>query len=199
MKRIGTSRRKDRPIDWQNLVFVICFLIALGLVVYGYFDRSISSPEVHPVNAPARLSSSNNPSPSMSEQPMRSVLVDLSDFKVSVLDGQNVIATFPITHGRPTRETQPGDYQITNIVHDPLWDDPDTAEKESLSGELGSWWMDLYKVNGGIVGFYGLPPRRDYLVYDKIPGTSGCIGMIDIDNRKFRSYVSEGTPVHIQQ
>jgi len=59
--------------------------------------------------------------------------------------------------------------------------------------------MTIYQKDGGFVGFHGLPKRREQLVYNKIADSTGCLGMLDSDVKNFRNYVTEGTPVHIQE
>ena len=97
-----------------------------------------STPEVAAVESVLPVSKSTNPSPTVAQLPVRRVVVDLSDFQVSVIEGQKVIAVFPVTHGRASRPTLPGDYTITSIVQIPCGITPRLPNRKHFQVSWGA-------------------------------------------------------------
>ncbi|MEK3731072.1 MULTISPECIES: L,D-transpeptidase [Paenibacillus] len=71
--------------------------------------------------------------------PQYRIIVDLSDFRLYLLDGDRVVREFPVAIGKMATETPPGTYLIVNKQPNP-------------GGPFGAYWLGLSKPHYGIHG-----------------------------------------------
>jgi len=110
--------------------------------------------------------------------PQYHIIIDLSDRRLYVLDGDRVVREFPVGIGKMVTQTPSGEYEIINKVPNP-------------GGPFGAFWMGLSKPHYGIHGTND-PSSIGHEV------SHGCIRMYNEDVLKLASMVSIGTPVTIR-
>lgn len=71
------------------------------------------------------------------------VVVDLSDRRTYVYQGDIVIASYPIAIGKKGWETPTGAFEVMNMQHDPIWQHPITGKvfPPGNDSPLGERWM----------------------------------------------------------
>jgi hypothetical protein len=121
------------------------------------------------------------------------VRVDLSDFRLDVLEREAVVKSYPIGLGRVETPTPLGEYYITVKMIPP---DPDTVYGalamgvSAFSEELTDW------PGGGQVGIHGTnDPDRS--IGKNV--SAGCIRLRDEDILELNEFAPVGTPVVIQE
>ncbi|NMO94731.1 L,D-transpeptidase [Paenibacillus lemnae] len=106
--------------------------------------------------------------------PKYRIIVDLSNFRLYLLDGDQVEREFPIAVGKMATQTPPGNYTIVNKEPNP-------------GGPYGSYWLGLSKPHYGIHGTNN-PASIGRAV------SRGCIRMYNEDVNLLASLV----PIHTQ-
>ncbi|GIO10774.1 hypothetical protein J19TS2_03290 [Cohnella xylanilytica] len=110
--------------------------------------------------------------------PKYRIIVDLSDRRLYLLDGDIVVREFPVGIGKMVTQTPVGDYTIINKQADP-------------GGPFGAFWMGLSKPHYGIHGTND-PSSIGRLV------SHGCIRMYNEDVLALASLVPIHTRVTIR-
>ncbi len=106
------------------------------------------------------------------------IIVDLSDRKLYLLDGDVVVRQFPVGIGRMVTQTPTGEFTIVNKQANP-------------GGPFGTFWMGLSKPHYGIHGTNN-PASIGHVV------SHGCIRMYNQDVEQLASIVPIGTRVSIR-
>ncbi|MCZ8523436.1 MULTISPECIES: L,D-transpeptidase [Paenibacillus] len=107
------------------------------------------------------------------------IIVDLSDRKLHLLEGNIVRNTYPIAVGAMLTQSPEGEYKIVNKVPNP-------------GGPYGSFWMGLSKPHYGIHGTNN-PSSIGHAV------SHGCIRLLNRDVNALAANVSIGTRVTIRK
>ncbi|WP_419874569.1 L,D-transpeptidase [Candidatus Pristimantibacillus sp. PTI5] len=106
------------------------------------------------------------------------IIVDLSDRKLHLLDGNIVTRSFPVGIGRMVTQTPTGEFTIINKQANP-------------GGPFGAFWMGLSKPHYGIHGTND-PSSIGHLV------SHGCIRMYNDDVLALSKLVPINTRVTIR-
>ncbi|KIL37259.1 hypothetical protein SD71_00650 [Cohnella kolymensis] len=110
--------------------------------------------------------------------PKYGIIVDLSERKLHLLDGANVVNTYPVAIGKMLTRTPTGHYTIMNKQPNP-------------GGPFGAYWMGLSKPHYGIHGTNN-PSSIGRAV------SHGCIRMYNEDVVQLANTVPIHTPVTIR-
>src|ERR1700758_3220309 len=73
----------------------------------------------------------------------RFVLVSIADRKLVVVEGESVIATFPVAVGAAASPSPSGEFRIVNRVSNPTYYRPGTVMPSGKDNPLGSRWIGL--------------------------------------------------------
>jgi lipoprotein-anchoring transpeptidase ErfK/SrfK len=106
------------------------------------------------------------------------IIVDLSDRKLYLLDGNSVVRSFPVGIGKMMTKTPAGDYSIVNKHANP-------------GGPFGVFWLGLSRPHYGIHGTHD-PSSIGREV------SHGCIRMYNEDVLRLAALVPIGTRVTIR-
>ncbi|GAB2673202.1 L,D-transpeptidase [Paenibacillus thermoaerophilus] len=106
------------------------------------------------------------------------IIVDLSDRRLYLLDGDTVVRQFPVAIGKMLTQTPTGEYTIVNKHPNP-------------GGPFGVMWMGLSKPHYGIHGT-NAPSSIGQAV------SHGCIRMYNPDVLELSKIVPIGTRVTIR-
>jgi len=112
---------------------VVAQRVVLVLVLLG-----LAMPAVAQVQAPVRLP--------------RTVLVSIPDRKLAVMEGGEVIASFPVAVGAEESPSPTGEFQIVNRVSNPTYYRPGTVIPSGKDNPVGTRWIGLSQKGYGIHG-----------------------------------------------
>lgn len=133
------------------------------------------------------------------------VVVDKSDSVLQLADATGkVLAQFPVTTGSAQFPLPIGEWKVTGVARDPVWQydpaliagsDPDDEKAEIPAGPnnpVGTTWIDISKPHYGI---HGTPAPA------KIGKTesNGCIRMTNWSAQALAKVVSVGLPVSLRE
>ncbi|MFB5190868.1 L,D-transpeptidase [Alicyclobacillus fastidiosus] len=107
------------------------------------------------------------------------IIVDLSQRKLHLLNGNTVVKSYPVGIGRILTQTPLGEYTIVNREKDP-------------GGPYGAYWLGLSRPHYGIHG-----TNNPASVGKRV--SHGCIRMYNQDVMDLQSRVTLGTRVTIRQ
>jgi len=110
--------------------------------------------------------------------PAYRIIVDVSDRKLHLLDGDTVVHTYPVGIGKMLTPTPTGDYTIVTKAPNP-------------GGPFGAYWLGLSKPHYGIHGTND-PSSIGHFV------SHGCIRMYNQDVKQLAALVPIGTWVRIR-
>jgi L,D-transpeptidase ErfK/SrfK len=129
------------------------------------------------------------------ESQMR-LLIRLSQRKVYVYDGETEIASYPIAVGKSGWETPTGNFQVLQMLQDPVWEHPWTGElvPPGAKNPLGDRWIGFWTDGKNYIGFHGTPSEE--LVGQAV--SHGCVRMKNDHIRALFEKVEVGTPVAVQ-
>jgi lipoprotein-anchoring transpeptidase ErfK/SrfK len=111
--------------------------------------------------------------------PWYRIIVDVSDRKLHLLDGDRVVRTFPVGIGKMLTETPIGEYTIMNKQPNP-------------GGPFGVYWLGLSKPHYGIHG-----TNNPSSIGKQV--SHGCVRMYNEDVTYLANTVPIGTHVTIRQ
>ena len=111
--------------------------------------------------------------------PSYRIIVDLSDRRLYLLDGNRVVREFPVAIGKMVTRTPTGEFTIINKQPNP-------------GGPFGAFWMGLSKPH------YGIHGTNDPLSIGR-EVSHGCIRMYNPDVLELKDIVPIGTRVTIRR
>ena len=142
------------------------------------------------------------------------IVIDKSDYELSLYDEKGWYATYPVVFGNSSladkkmegdRNTPEGEFHINQKNVHSKWyrfmglDYPTRESLEKFNrrkqrGEIPGWAKP-----GGSIGIHGTWPGEDYVIDRYENWTLGCISMKRADVQDLYSYVPIGTPVIIRR
>jgi murein L,D-transpeptidase YafK len=142
-----------------------------------------------------------------------SIVVDKSEYSLSVYDSKGWYATYPVVFGNNSLEdkkmegdklTPEGTFHIINKkLHDkwnrfmaldyPTKDSWDKFKKRKQRGEIPQ-----SASIGGSIGVHGTWPHEDYVIDNYKNWTLGCVSMKNSDVTEIYSFTPVGTQITIQ-
>lgn len=100
----------------------------------------------------AAQSSQQTSQPAPASLSRRIVLVSIPDRKLAVLDGDEVLATFPVAVGADVSPSPTGEFQIINRVSHPTYYHAGKVIPTGKDNPLGTRWVGLSQKGYGIHG-----------------------------------------------
>ena len=143
--------------------------------------------------------------------PQRELVLDRRRRQLVVLDDGMEVRRFSVAVGKPGWETPVGQFQVMELVVDPIWVHPATGREipPGADNPLGSRWIGFYRdceprkgFNGNAnltthgcvtAGFHGTPNRAS--VGRAV--SHGCVRLLDEQAQDLFSLVQLGTPVTV--
>lgn len=125
-----------------------------------------------------------------------SILIDKSNYKLSLLSKKRTIKEYPIVLGRNPIDdkrmegdmsTPEGNFKIRDLYPHKSWskfiwiDYPTKDSKRKFSESIEKGEIPKNSTIGGEVGIHGAPKNKDYLIYDQNNWTWGCISLTNKD------------------
>ena len=143
-----------------------------------------------------------------------SILIDKSDYELSVYDDKGWYATYPVVFGNNTlsdkkmqgdRNTPEGTFRmIAKRVHN-KWcrfmaiDYPNAESREKFNLRKQRGEIPANAQIGGSIGIHGTWPHEDFVVDRYKNWTEGCISMKNEDVKEIYTFTREGAKVTIRK
>lgn len=117
--------------------------------------------------------------------------------RVYAYQGEQELASFPVAVGKPGWETPVGTFEVKTMVENPGWTHPFTGKVMSpeSANPLGERWIEFWTDGYNSIGFHGTPNRASV----GQAASHGCVRMYNEDIQELFNWVSEGTPVIVEQ
>lgn len=142
------------------------------------------------------------------------IIVDKSDYELSVFDVQGWKVTYPVVFGNGDlkdkmcegdRETPEGSFSIINKkVHDKwhrfmLLNYPNKDSYQKFTQRKASGIIPPNARIGGGIGIHGTWPHEGYVIDQYQNWTEGCISLRNEDVEELYNMIEKGTPVYIRK
>lgn len=126
----------------------------------------------------------------------RYLVVDLSDRRVYLYEGDQIQADYPVAIGKEGWETPTGTFQITHLTENPNWRHPVTGELVPAGSDspVGTRWIKFWQENRNAIGFHGT--NEDEAIGQAV--SHGCLRMHNTDIEALFAAVHLGMPVTVQ-
>ncbi|MEM8504138.1 MAG: L,D-transpeptidase [Cyanobacteria bacterium P01_D01_bin.1] len=123
------------------------------------------------------------------------ILLDLSDRTVYLYSGSELIDSYPVAVGTAETPTPTGEFSVTQLVVNPVWQSPWTGEVRSPGPDsaLGLRWIGFTSNSEGVFGFHGTPTVESI----GHAASNGCVRMRNDDVVELFSQVAIGTTVSV--
>jgi lipoprotein-anchoring transpeptidase ErfK/SrfK len=129
--------------------------------------------------------------PTGNDRVRRVVVVSIPDRKLAVLEGDTVIASFPIAVGAPSSPSPTGEFQIVSRVANPTYYRPGTVIPSGKDNPVGTRWIGLSQKGYGIHGT-NAPKSVGHAA------SHGCIRLRNRDVEQLFSMLQVGDVVQIR-
>ncbi len=124
------------------------------------------------------------------------LIIRLTEKRVYAYHDDRIIASYPVAIGKKGWETPKGNFQVTQMVRNPVWQSPWTG-KIVPPGEhnpLGERWIGFVNKGKNVIGFHGTKNENSL----GKAASHGCIRMRNEDIKKLFDIVAIGTQVTVQ-
>ena len=153
---------------------------------------NLGVPELPPLGEPSR----HIPQPVVNPIEEVRLVLRLRERRVYVYRQNKVQASFRVAVGKGGWETPTGNFKITHMIKDPVWEHPWTGELVPAGADnpLGSRWIGFWTDGKNVIGFHGTPNPESI----GRAASHGCVRMFDKDAQALFEKVEVGTPVIVE-
>lgn len=142
------------------------------------------------------------------------ILIDKSDYELSIYDSKGWYATYPVVFGNPSladkrmegdRLTPEGDFRISSKRVHEKWsrflaiDYPTAADIAKFNARRQRGEIPKGARPGGAIGIHGTWPHEDFVVDRFNNWTNGCISLKRSDVEEVYAFLTVGTAVTIRR
>ncbi|MBD0333176.1 MAG: L,D-transpeptidase [Chitinophagaceae bacterium] len=142
------------------------------------------------------------------------IVIDKSDYELSVYDAQGWYATYPVVFGNSSledkkmegdRNTPEGSFKVAGKKLHDKWDRyialnyPTKESLEKFNERKIRGEIPKNARPGGGIGIHGTWPHEDFVIDRYKNWTNGCISLKRTDVEEIYDYVPVGTPVYIKK
>lgn len=190
------------------------FLLSFGVLLSVLSDGAIASPSPSSSPLPSSLASPpfsrlqgeiQTPDlPTLGDQteylPEEYVVVHLvlklGQRRVYVHRGEEILASYPVAIGRADTPTPTGEFEVFQMIEDPVWQNPWTGEVllPGANSALGLRWIAFVEMPNGVIGFHGTPTVSSI----GRAASNGCVRMHNADVVALFEQVEIGTTVIVE-
>ena len=156
---------------------------------------NLGVPELPPLGEPSRHIP-QEPKPVVTPIEEVRLVLRLRERRVYVYRQNKVQASFRVAVGKGGWETPTGNFKITHMIKDPVWEHPWTGEliPAGADNPLGSRWIGFWTDGKNVIGFHGTPNPESI----GRAASHGCVRMFDKDAQALFEKVEVGTPVIVE-
>lgn len=129
-------------------------------------------------------------------QPASRILLSLGERRLYLYRGDMLVSSYPVAVGAVETPTPQGQFTVSNMVVNPVWQSPWTGEvhEPGANSALGLRWIEFAEGETGVFGFHGTPTVESI----GQAASNGCVRMRNEDVVALFAQVSVGTPVVVQ-
>jgi lipoprotein-anchoring transpeptidase ErfK/SrfK len=171
----------------------------LGSSAAPLLAQSTIDPTPQAVTAPVTPPVTQTASASIGSQVAAAshIVLRLQERRLYLYRDDMLVSSYPVAVGTDETPTPQGQFAISQMVIDPVWQSPWTGEVHDPgpNSALGLRWIQFAASDEGVFGFHGTP------TIDSIgkAASNGCVRMRNEDVVALFSQVSVGTAVTVQQ
>jgi len=188
----------------KQVIVLTSVLLGSGFLLFNTPSSSVGAT----AKAMKRFDATNGPIGSIS------IIIDKSDYELSVYDDKGWYATYPVVFGNNSLEdkkmegdknTPEGSFRITNKKPHDKWykflaiDYPTKESREKFKQRKENGEIPASASIGGSIGIHGTWPHEDFVVDKYKNWTMGCISMKRNDVLEIYNFTPVGTPVTIRK
>lgn len=153
----------------------------------AYASPSLNLPEIPPLGEPSLY---------LPESETHLVL-RLGERRVYVYRGDEVLASYPVAIGTSQTPTPTGEFQVFQMIEDPIWQSPWTGEikEPGPNSALGLRWIGFAEMSNGIIGFHGTPTVSSI----GRAASNGCVRMYNKDVVAMFEQIQMGARVIVER
>lgn len=124
------------------------------------------------------------------------LVLKLGERRVYVYDDERVLDSFPVAIGAPGTPTPTGQFEIFQMIENPVWQSPWTGEvfAPGANSALGLRWIGFAELPNGIIGFHGTPTVSSI----GRAASNGCVRLRNEDVLALYSHVRMGMTVIVE-
>lgn len=121
------------------------------------------------------------------------LVLSISERRVSLFQDDTLVTSYPVAVGAPETPTPQGEFTVSQMVIEPLWQSPWTGELHEYGPDsaLGLRWIGFSESAAGSFGFHGTPTVNS--IGQAV--SNGCVRMYNEDVVALFDQVKVGTPV----
>lgn len=177
----------------QRRVVAVALLCASALL--GGTAISAHSEEIDSDRNPLRTYAVTRTEASKARLANNRIVLDLSDRRVYLYGGSDLVRSYPVAVGTAETPTPTGEFAVTQLVVNPVWQSPWTGEVRSPgpNSALGLRWIGFTSNSEGVFGFHGTPTVESI----GQAASNGCVRMHNADVVELFAQVAIGTTVSV--
>lgn len=159
-------------------------------------DRPIQEIPTEPGNIPPVEDGTGITEPEPAPQVIETRLVlKLQERRVYIYQGDQQVAIYPVAIGKKGWETPTGDFQVIQMVTNPIWQNPWNGNivPAGPRNPLGERWIGFWTDGKNYIGFHGT--AAEHLIGKAV--SHGCVRMRNSDIRAIFDQIKVGTRVII--
>lgn len=124
------------------------------------------------------------------------LVLRLRERRVYVYQGDEALVSFRVAIGKPETPTPTGEFEVFQMIEDPVWQSPWTGEvhEPGANSALGLRWIGFAQMPNGIIGFHGTPTVSSI----GRAASNGCVRLRNEDVLALFEHVEIGTPVIVE-
>ncbi|WP_413162005.1 L,D-transpeptidase [Capilliphycus salinus ALCB114379] len=124
------------------------------------------------------------------------VVLRLGQRRVFVYRNDEQVASYPVAVGKPGWETPTGEFQVIQMVENPVWENPWTGEvtRPGPNSALGLRWIGFWTDGKDTIGFHGTPTINSI----GSAASHGCVRMRNEDVVALFNQIEMGTTVVVE-
>lgn len=125
------------------------------------------------------------------------IVLRLQERRVFLYRDNMLVSSYPVAIGTDETPTPEGEFAVSNMVTNPVWQSPWTGEvhEPGADSALGLRWIEFATSDEGAFGFHGTPTVESI----GKAASNGCVRMHNEDVVALFSQVDIGTTVIVQQ
>lgn len=128
----------------------------------------------------------------------RRLELSISRRRVTLLQNDQVLKSYPVAVGKAGWPTPVGDFEVKTKVRNPSWQNPFQGKGYVIPGgapdnPLGTRWLGFWTNGKNWIGFHGTPNRASV----GSAASHGCVRMYDEHIQELFELVAVGTPVKV--
>ena len=124
------------------------------------------------------------------------IVLRLGERRVYVYDDEHILDSYPVAIGAPNTPTPTGQFEVFQMIVDPIWQSPWTGEifSPGANSALGLRWIGFTELPNGIIGFHGTPTVSSI----GRATSNGCVRLTNEDVLALYEHVQIGMTVVVE-